>query len=126
MIAVLDWVVRAGFGTLMVTVVIYYLKERRKNLAESSVMERTVEASVVTADAGALGAHVLAIEHAFAVERKSKDREIAALDAQVTKCTEKIADLERQLAHKDETERELRYQVATLTTAVRRLEGKQP
>lgn len=127
---VLDWFVRVGFGTLMLTVVIYFLKERRKNLAESSVAERTVDASVVTADAGALEAHVLAIEKAFGVERSSKDRQIKALEEEVhnveARCTAQVRDLQRQIARKDETISALRAEVATLTAAVRRLEGSQP
>lgn len=126
---VVDWLVRAGFGSLMVAVVVYFLKERRKNEAESSVAERTVDASVVTADAGALEAHVLAIERAFGVERTSKDRQIKALENEVRdverRCTERTTYLEQELARKDETIAALRQEIATLTAAVRRLEGSQ-
>jgi hypothetical protein len=127
---VLDWLVRAGFGTLLVTVVAYFLKERRQTLASGRVAERTVDASVMAADAGALEAHVLAIEKAFAIERTSSARAIRGLKEELRdvegRCEKRVQVLTTELAQKEATISALRSEVATLTTAVRRLEGSQP
>jgi hypothetical protein len=88
------------------------------------VAERTVDAEVQKTDAGALEAHVLAIERAFSVERASKDRQIGELEERLNEvqadCAQRIRDVERR---KDAVIAELRDQVSTLTARLNALTG---
>ena len=101
---------------VVLPLVTFYVRDRRKTRAQAAVAERTVEADVTLKDTGALGASVAFVQEAFRVERESKDREIQRL-------TSKVAALEENEARKDVLIAELREQVADLTTRLARLEG---
>ena len=124
---VVDAILRIAGALGLPALLLWALKERRKTRAEGAVAERTVGAVVQKTDAGALEAHVLAIERAFSVERASKDRRIAELEERLDEvrqdCAEQIADVERR---KDALIGELRDQVATLTARLNALTGERP
>lgn len=62
--------------------ILFYLRDRRKSRAESNVAERTVQHQVDLSSVTAIEAHVAMVEKAYAVERSSYERQIAALTSQ--------------------------------------------
>lgn len=125
----IDTALRVGGGVGLPGIITYFLVQRRRAKADATVAERTVNSTVVKADVGALEAHMLAVEAAFTMERASKDRQIAALRAEVqevqTACDEKVAGLTAELRRKDGIIRDLTEQVSTLTERLGRLERQQ-
>jgi uncharacterized coiled-coil protein SlyX len=114
-----DVALRVAGALGLAALLLWFVRQRRQDRAEALVAERTVGANVTRADAGALEAHVVAVEHAFEVERASKDREIAALTRQVAeaegRCTRRVEDLEELVAQKDGIIGTLRTELATVT-----------
>lgn len=89
---VVDWVLRLCVVLGIPSVVVYFLKERRKNQAESAVAERTVDSTVEKVNLSTLEAHMLAVEATFTMERASKDRRIAALQEELTSARAEVAE----------------------------------
>lgn len=113
-------------AALIPAVVLYFLKERRKAEAESDVAERTVESQVQKADVSAIEAHMIAVERAVTMERdsnarerESKDRQLAAMQAEVIRiestCNARVQSLETAVALKDGQILGLQDEVAHLT-----------
>lgn len=123
-----DYFLRAAGALGLPAILLFLLRDRRKVRTEGNVGERTENAQVIKADAGAIEAHVLAVERAFTAERESKDRRIASLEEEVrgveSRCQERTRMLEEQLDERDRVIAHLRQQVATLTAAVTELRGR--
>jgi predicted RNase H-like nuclease (RuvC/YqgF family) len=80
-------------GAALLSVVVYFLKERRKNTAESEIAERTVEQTISKADTSALEAHMLAVEKAFKMERESYERQLIDMGKRVTAVSEELTSV---------------------------------
>lgn len=100
---------------------LWYVRDRRKSNAESSVAERTVAADVKVKDVGALEAHIAYVERAFEVERVSKDRRIADQDRQIDSLIEELLAVRARLAEREEQIISLRDEVRELTRRVAQL-----
>lgn len=102
-------------------VIIYYLRDRRKQRLADDLAERTLGPSVAIKGAEGFQAQLLAIERGFAVERDLKDRAIAALE-------EEVRDVERRCevkVNEKETEIQvLRDKVELLTRQVQILTAR--
>lgn len=85
------------FLYLVIPLVWWYVRDRRKSRAESAVAERTVDSGVMGVDAGHLTASVAFVQEAFRVERASKDREIESLKVKVALQETEIAELRRMI-----------------------------
>lgn len=134
-----QWVLDVGRDVLLpiltvvvLPLVIFYLRDRRKSRAESVIAERTIGSDVATKDLGAASATVAFVQEAFRIERESKDREIRTLTeklANVERGDElkdaKIRALEDAEIEKDRVIHDLTRQVRSLTSRLERLEGEQ-
>lgn len=90
------WLIPAAIG--LPAIIIYFLKERRKNKAESAVAERTVDSSVAKIDLTAIEAQLVTLRSALDMERDSKDRLIKDLRGQLDEAQTTIATLKSELA----------------------------
>jgi hypothetical protein len=92
-----DTALRLAGAIGLPALLLWYLRDRKKTNAVGQVAERTVDAAVTKEDAGALEAHVLAVERAFEIERSSKDRTIVVLTTKVEEiersCSERVQGL---------------------------------
>lgn len=117
--ALADLIVRLAGAIGLPAVLGGWLLDRRSHRAAGEVSERTVGASVARADAGALEAHVLAVERAFEIERNSKDRVIRELKEGMEQldasCQRRVVEVTQEGRRKDALIGQLREEVATLT-----------
>lgn len=107
--------------------VLFVVKERRKNSAASEVAERTVDADVVVKDTAADDARLLHAIAAFDAERASFERQLRDRDAEITRQRGEITYKDSLLEHQGEMLVRLRAQVedllARLAEATRELHG---
>ena len=89
------WLVPAAIG--LPAIILYFLKERRKNKAESAVAERTVNSSVAKIDLTAIEAQLVTLRSALDMERDSKDRLIGDLKSQLDTARSTITELRAEL-----------------------------
>jgi hypothetical protein len=117
-----DTALRLAGAIGLPALLLWYLRDRKKTNAVGQVAERTVDAAVTKEDAGALEAHVLAVERAFEIERSSKDRTIVVLTTKVEEiersCSERVQGLVDDLAQKDGLIASLRQELATVTESL--------
>lgn len=92
-----------GLGGLL----LYYVRDRRKQRLADELAEQTLGPTVVKAGAEGFQAQLLAVEAAMESERRSKDNV--------------VKDLEARIASRDAEIAMLRDQVATLTQQVHEL-----
>lgn len=103
--------------------ILFYVKDRRKNAAESSVEEATVQNKVDLSSVSAIEARIGMIEKAFDAERASMGRQITALVEQLNKQREEH-DAERQEWRQERLE--MREHIAQLETKIYTLENRPP
>jgi uncharacterized coiled-coil protein SlyX len=93
-----DWVFRILSALGVSSVVLYFLKERRKNSVESEVAERTLDSTVARVDLTAIEQQLSTLRGALDMERQSKNNLIKDLREQLTEARSTIADLRAQVA----------------------------
>jgi chromosome segregation ATPase len=101
-----SWAALLGYAApwaVVGAVLLWWLRDRRKDHAAAEVAERTVPADVAVKDVGAAEARLLFAERAFDGERASYDRRIEYLEARETQ-------LAADVAHRDDVIARLRSQ----------------
>lgn len=112
-----------GFPSL----ILFYVRDRRKTVAEAKVLEGTARHKIDLSSISAVEAHVAFVERAFESERTSMRRQIEAMAAQLAQA-EAVATRQREELEKVRAELErLRGQVeflnGELSAAMRRLDA---
>lgn len=104
---IVDWILRVAVALGLPAIVLYYLKEKRKNAAESEVAERTVDSSVAQVDLTAVAQQLATMREALTMERESKNNLVADLRAQLGEARDTIATLRGQVTAQQATIDEL-------------------
>lgn len=97
-------------------VLMFIVKERRKNRAASEIAERTVDADVVMKDTAADDARLLHAIAAFDAERASYRLQLEDRDREIDRQRTEIVYRDRLLEHRDEVIAQLRDRVEELLT----------
>lgn len=108
---------------------LFAIKEWRKNRAAAEVAERTVGADVAIKDTAADDARLLHAIAAFDAERASLHRQLEDRDREINRQRDEITYRDRLLEHRDELIAQLRERVEDLLSrlgeATRELHGVQ-
>lgn len=96
------------------SLLLYAVKERRKNRVSDEVAERTVSADVTIKDTAADDARLLHAIAAFDAERASLQRQRDEAYAEISRQRDEIAYRDRLLEHRDELIGQLRERVEDL------------
>lgn len=96
---------------------LYYLKDRRKNRAETVLAESTVKDKIDLSSVTSVDAHVGLIQKAFEAERSSMSRHIDDLE-------ERLAASEARLAASEAREQQKTAELATMRAELERLRAQ--
>lgn len=103
-----------GLAIGLPSLLLYSIKERRKNRASDEVAERTVSADVAMKDTAADDARLLHAIAAFDAERASLQRQRDEAYAEISRQRDEIGYRDRLLEHRDELIAQLRERVEDL------------
>jgi chromosome segregation ATPase len=93
---------------------LFAIKEKRKNTAASDVAERTVDAEVAVKDTAADDARLLHAIAAFDAERASLERQLVSRDHELSFKDRLLEQKDQQLTHQEQMLERLRAQVESL------------
>jgi septal ring factor EnvC (AmiA/AmiB activator) len=110
-------------GPGVLGIVLWYLRDRKKDKAASTVAEGTVEADVRLKALSADQALVAYMEMAFASERAAKDRTIAEQNGQIQRQEQEIEDLRSDVQAQKAMIRRLNQKCDNLAAELTRLTG---
>lgn len=108
---ILDLLLRIAGGIGLPSFFIYLLRDKRKNDADTTVTESTVEAKIKSADISVLDATMIAVDKALKLERESKDEQIDTLREQLTEARGEVAVLRTRVQELMDEVAALRVQV---------------
>jgi len=111
-------------GPGVLAIVLWYLKDRRKDRAVSQVAEETVDDEIRLKAIGTDQALVAYMEMAFAAERASKDRVIADQDKKIEAQELEIEELRSDVQQQRAMIRRLNQKCDNLAAELSRLTGK--
>lgn len=95
---------------------IWYVRQRRKDHAEANVAEGTVKAKIDLSNTSAAESHVALLEKAFTAERASFDRRIDVLLAEKQAAVAEAAQYKAELAAAQIKLQELQSQITELSS----------
>lgn len=126
-----SWVLVIGTAVGLPSVIIFWLRDRRRINARADIEEATVPFQIRTAGATSMEAEVAAIAAAFKTERTIHEEALEACTEQLRVERVTRRDLERELSEarrrevaKDEQVQQLRDQVEELRSRVHELLGQ--
>lgn len=111
---VLNVLVAVGFPTI----IMFYLRDRRKNKAETVVAERTVEAQVDLSSISAIEAHIGLVERAYKAENDSLRRRLTDCEADLTESERQVEELRAKLKSVQEELEAVRGKVDELNAQI--------
>lgn len=111
---VLNILVAVGFPTI----VMFYLRDRRKNKAETHLAERTVDAQVDLSSISAIEAHIGLVERAYKAENDSLRRRLADCENDLADARSEAAELRAKLVSVQQELEQVRGKVDELNTQI--------
>ena len=112
---IIDWLLKLSGPLGLGGLVLYFVKDFRKNRVDTELAEKTLPSSIRVKDAEGDQATLVTIERAFTIERESRERTIAALREEVDELREETHEKDEIIRVQGETIVALRSEVATLT-----------
>lgn len=98
--------------------VVYFVKDRRKNLATTAVLERTVEPEVDLKETGAAEARLVYVQKEMDLERAFHQRQISDRDAEIERQRAELERRDERIAHLLEQVGRLEQQMAAMAQEV--------
>lgn len=102
--------------------VVYFVKDRRRELAATTVAERTIEPDVEMKETGAAEARLVYVQREMDLERQFHQQQLTDRDAVIQRQRSEITYRDQVIEHRDQIIAELRGEIEELQrrlTAVR-------